>query len=772
VNDAKRLDWRHWLADVRRWPAPTDGAIAVALLLLPWVIALALELLHHLSDTAVAVLASASFGLPVAWLAWIPVRNANRSGTAGLAPPARVVRVSEADPRLLGVHAAIRVPGVPDEVLPEYVLRDVDDAELGVRASVAAAAERGGFVLLVGASSVGKTRCAVEAVKVWLPDWWLVRPAAPDQVAALAHRPPRRTVVWLDELQRYFDGEQGLTDGVLEALLSAPHPVVIIGTLWPDLYAAYAALPEPGGADPHARQRHVLGQATAVVHIDAAFSAAEQDRARAAATRDPRLQIALDTAGYGLTQTLAAAPQLVDHWKDAKTADPYAWGVLTAALDVTLLGARAPLSADFLRAAAPDYYTSRQQAEAPKNWFEQALDYATRKLLGAVAALTPVPAGMGEVAGYTAADYLIQHVSRKRRYEHVPASTWDAALRYIDDPGDTVRLADSARDRLLYRYAIPLYQHATDAGDRFAATRLADLLAKRGDLDDAEQTLRGPADAGDRYAAEKLADLLAKRGDLDQAEQILRDLDSDGYFFAGSNLDGLLYRRGDLDGLRARASAGDRYAAEKLADLLAERDDLDGLRARADAGDTYAAIKRAGLMAKRGEPDHAEQILRGLADAGDRTAAEQLAELLYERGNLDGAIQILRDLDDANGLLAAPKLASLMYERGDLDGMRALAEAGEQYAVNHLANLLAERGDLDELRARADAAGGDSYTAIKLAGLLAERGDLDELRARANAGDRFAASRLLGLLINQGRGQEAERLRQFGFNPDGSIGEA
>ena len=60
------------------------------------------------------------------------------------------VRVSEADPRRLGVHAAISVPGVPDEVPPEYVPRDVDTAEFGVRARVAAAAQRGGFVLLVG----------------------------------------------------------------------------------------------------------------------------------------------------------------------------------------------------------------------------------------------------------------------------------------------------------------------------------------------------------------------------------------------------------------------------------------------------------------------------------------------------------------------------------------------------------------------------------------------------------------------------------------------
>jgi hypothetical protein len=31
---------------------------------------------------------------------------------------------------------------------------------------------------------------------------------------------------------------------------------------------------------------------------------------------------------------------------------------------------------------------------------------------------------------------------------------------------------------LLYRYALPLYRHAADAGDRFAASRLADLLAE------------------------------------------------------------------------------------------------------------------------------------------------------------------------------------------------------------------------------------------------------------------------------------------------------
>jgi hypothetical protein len=714
------------------------------------------------------------------------------------ARPAGAVRVSEADPRRLGVHAAISVPGVPGEVLPEYVARDVD---AGARAKVtAAAAERGGFVLLVGGSSVGKTRSAVEAVKALLPDWWLVHPAGPDQVAALAAAPPLRTVVWLDELQRYLDGEHGLTGPVVRALLNASHPVVIIGTMWPDFYEVYTAMPTSRSVDPHSREREVLDLAM-VVRLGVAFSPAEQDRARAAAPQDPRLRVALDTAGYGLTQTLAAAPQLIARWEDAKSVDPYAWAVLTAALDAARLGARAPLNADLLRAAAPGYCTGQQRAEAPEDWLEQALAYATTKLNGAAAAISPVGAGMGQVAGYTVADYLVQHASQERRAALVPASIWDAVLAYVHDPADTVRLADSAKDRRLYRYAISLYGHATDAGDRFAAIKLADLQAERGDQDGAEQILRARYDAGDRYAGEQLADLLAKRGDLDGAEHILRDLaDTGGGMFAASKLVGLLYKRRDRVGLRARYDAGDRYAGAKLADLLAEssdrdgaehilrdladtgdwsagqdldrllyeRGDLDGLRARADAGDEFAAAKLARLQAERGDRDGAEQILRARADDGDGTAARELADLLYERGDRDGAEQILRSRADDGDGTAARELVRLLYERGDLDGLRARADAGDEFAANELANLLAERGDLDRLRGLADDAD-NWYVGMKLDGLLAERGDEDGLRARASAGDSAAVSRLHGLLTKQGRGQEAERLRRFGLNPDGSI---
>ena len=479
---------------------------------------------------------------------------------AAMARPPGAVRVAEADLRRLGVHAAISVPGVPDEIPPEYVPRDADAGGSGLQAKIAAAAEHGGFVLLVGGSSVGKSRCAVEAVKALLPDWWLVHPAGPTELAALAFAPPARTVAWLDELQRYLGGEHGLAGGVVRALLGAPGLVLLIGTLWPDRYHAYTAVPEPGGPDPHAREREVLELAD-VVRIGPAFSPAEQDRARAAAGRDRRLRVALGATGYGLTQTLAAAPQLVARWQDAQTASPYAWAVLIAALDAARLGARAPLSADLLRAAAPGYCTTQQQAEAPDNWFEQALAYGTAKLHGAAAALAPVAAGMGQVAGYTAADYLIQHASRERRSTRVPASTWDALLTHVHDPADAYQLAGNAMARLLYRYAISLYRNSADAGDEDAAKRLADLLAERGDIDG----LRALADAGDRDAARHLAELLDKRGHIDGAAQILRAL----------------------------ADAGDQAAARRLARLLAARGDIDELRDRADAGDEGSRLAAA-----------------------------------------------------------------------------------------------------------------------------------------------------------------------------------
>ena len=597
--------------------------------------------------------------------------------------------------------------------------------------------------------------------------------------------------MWLDELQRYLDGEHGLTGGVVRALLGAPGPVVIIGTLWPDRYTAYTAVPAPGGADPHAREREVLDLA-AVVRIGAQFSPAEQGRARAAAARDRRLRVALGAAGYGLTQTLAAAPQLVARWQDAQAANPYAWAVLTAALDAARLGARAPLPAGLLRAAAPGYCTSAQQAEAPDNWFEQALAYATEKLHGAAAALAPAGTGMGQIAGYTVADYLIQHASRERRTARVPASTWDALLSHIRDPADAARLADSAEGRLLYCYAIPLYRHAADAGDENAAGSWPICWP-------GAATWTGHPDA-------------ARPGRRRRPRTPPRS-----WPFCWP-------RRGDLDELRARADAGDAWppcgwpscwpsagtwpscapaptpatcpppwswpscwpSAGTWTSCAPAPTPATGWPPGSwpscwPGAGTWTSCAPAPTPATGSRPatgraaGRAPGTWTSCAPAptpATGMAALQLAGLLAGAGPGRAARprrrrrQVRRPAAGrAAGRARGPGRAARPRRRRRQVRRPAAGRAAGRGAGTWTSCAPAptpatgpppgswpscwpSAGDLDELRTRADA--GDLEAALQLAELLAKRGDLDELRSPADAGDRSAALQLAELLAKRG----------------------
>ena len=91
----------------------------------------------------------------------------------------------------------------------------------------------GGFVLLVGDSTAGKTRAAFEAVRGTLADHVLIRPAARDAVAAAVGRAARerRCVLWLDDLESYL-GAGGLTAAQAGRLLAGPgHHRVIVATI-------------------------------------------------------------------------------------------------------------------------------------------------------------------------------------------------------------------------------------------------------------------------------------------------------------------------------------------------------------------------------------------------------------------------------------------------------------------------------------------------------------------------------------------------------------
>jgi hypothetical protein len=133
----------------------------------------------------------------------------------------------------LGIHPAIPLPPEASAELsdefPYYVPRDAD---ADVRTWISSRAPGGGLVLLTGPAGAGKTRLLTEALKAELPGWQLLRPDA-SQVNSLvsADADLSRSVLWLDEFQRFFAGEP-LSALSVESLLTGRHgPVLLAATI-------------------------------------------------------------------------------------------------------------------------------------------------------------------------------------------------------------------------------------------------------------------------------------------------------------------------------------------------------------------------------------------------------------------------------------------------------------------------------------------------------------------------------------------------------------
>ncbi|OXM59674.1 hypothetical protein [Amycolatopsis vastitatis] len=630
-------------------------------------------------------------------------------------------------------------------------------------------------MLLVGDSSVGKTRALFEAVEAVIPDWWLLHPRDAEALRAFAAQPTGRTVVWLDELQDYLDHPAGVSSGQVRELIAAG--VVLVATCWPGEHSKRVALPEDGRPDPYANDRRLLDLAD-VLHVPSAFSPFERRRAEDLAGTDHRIRVALDTPDAGFTQVMAAGPDLIRHWTEAPA---YAQAVIIAALDARRVGTHAPLTRDYLADAAPSYLNERQKATAPSAWLDDALNYATQLLHGATAALTPVSAGMGTIDAYQVADYLHQHALQARRREPLPDAAWNVLIRH-HHPDDTGRLADSAERRGRDDEAFTLFQQLADRGDENAARHLAQLLVENGQIaqlrdrstsdrhaanqlvrllakQEQVDELRQRADNGHAHAAVRLAELLAAQEQVDDAIQVLRPHAGNGV--AAIELADLLSEREQIEDaievLRAHADNGDEYVAERLVDLLVANGQVERLRVRADGGDEYAATELAGLLVAQGQVEDAIQVLRPHADNGDGWAAVDLAALLVKQEQVEDATEVLRPHADNADPLAATRLAEVLAAHGQVGQLRQRADDGDEYAAGELARLMALQGQVEQLRERAD--GGDEYAATELAALLVMRDQAEDaiqvLRPHADNGDRVVAARLAALLVNQGRVEDA-----------------
>jgi hypothetical protein len=573
-------------------------------------------------DTVITFLTVCGLTTEQEWQPWLDAWD--RVAAAHLRHPSGAVRVRQARSRLLGVHAAIRVDDGADE-MPMYVPRDLDP---GLRAAICAAGGHGGFVLLVGGSSVGKSRTLFEAVGETLPEWWLLHPADSDAIRVFAAAPTPRTVLWLDEFQHYLDRPTGLPAGTVRDLINAG--TVLVATLQRREYGDRITSPEPGQPDPYANDRQLLGLAH-VIDVPDAFSGAELDRAGDFAGEDARIRVAVDTPDAGVPQVLSGGPQLVEQWNNA---DAYARAVLTVAVDAARLGVHSPLPGRLLQEAAPGYCTDSERAHAPPGWFEQAVAYASRLRLGAVAPFAPVADGMamGVTVGYRLAAYLLQHAEPERARHCPPATFWEACLAHLGNPGDLERLGHAADTRMRYRYAIPLLRCA-DPRDGYLKERLGWLLFDQGNFDEAVSIFRTLAET-DRLMQCRLPGIEAELGQA----RVQHNSDIPSAAGEARMLRGLAGSRG----LRRQLAHEPPATQEARIAEVFGTSDVSDLDQRTKNGDVNAAFKLVNILAVKGQFEKTIPTLHMLVDSGLPQADSALIATVVELGRSVDALRLAR----------------------------------------------------------------------------------------------------------------------------------
>ncbi|MFE2326860.1 hypothetical protein ACFXD5_23545, partial [Streptomyces sp. NPDC059385] len=714
------------------------------------------------SAETVAALASA-LKLPVPELLDLQRRAAEESGTVTAHGPGRPI--GDWEPRDLEVHPA--GPGSTGSnsetfamrALPGYVPREHDRA-LG-EAVRDAMLGQSRMVVLVGASSTGKTRACWEAVQPLADQRWrLWHPFDPSRAEAALedlHRVGPRTVVWLNEAQHYL-GNPAVGERVAAAvhqLLVSPErgPVLVLGTLWPEYATQFRALPTSGGPDPHSRARELLA-ADRTLTVPDAFDAPALAEAEVLAERGDRLLAdaltRVRTSGR-MTQDLAGAPELLHRYQHAS---PPAKAVLEAAMDARRLGVGPHLLQAFLTDAAIDYLGQNDYDQLTDDWAEQAYAELAEPVHGKQAALRrtthrpprrptipttaagtlpPPPAG----PVFRLADYLEQHGRTARRHLCPPASFWHAAHTHLTHPDDLSNLTKAAVKRHRLQWAHHLRHRAAANGHADSLYDLSVRREKAGDRAGAEAWAWQAVAHGNTEVLYRLAELREEAGDRAEAEALAREAATYG------NTDVLAYLA------RQREKAGDRAGAEALAREAITHGNTDALRylarLREEAGDRAGAEALARQAAATGNTNVLAYLARLREEAGDRAEAEALARQAAATGNTNVLAYLARLREEAGDRAEAEALAREALAHGNTQVLYRLAElrekAGDRAGAEALAREAVTHGNTDVLAhlAHFREIAGDRVGAEALAREAVTHGDTDALRylarLREEAGD-------------------------------------
>jgi TPR repeat protein len=498
----------------------------------------------------------------------------------------------------LGVHRARPTGEGAGEAMPPYVARDFDG---DLRARLRRHAVDGGMVLLTGDSTSGKSRAACEAVKAEMPEHQVFSPPHGADLSqlpgALADR-PGRYVLWLDDLEGFL-GRDGLQPDLLSALLRLR--LAVVATLrdgfremfWPQAERRAAA-----GGDTEAQRRshsgsHIIDMAE-LVEVPRTWTAAELERA--SWEGDARLVEAVRKHGkYGISEYLAAGPELWQEWRQAMRAggSPRGWALVAAAIDLARTGLKEPFPVPLIEEAHEYYLAAAGGPKLRPESLRAAWEWAQTVRYGVTSLLVPGPAE----TEWRAFDYLTDSAFRDSRLR-VPEVTWKIAMNRARNDDEKFDVGWQAMVRDAPRQlAAAAFEPLALAGDAVAANNMG-VLSEARILDQAKGNMFGhlmkvisgkidvdkafdlmAATPFDQIAAEPMAALHAlgivdteNRPELADAERWYRLALEGGYQEAAKNLAELLRQTGRTDEAigyyRQAVAAGVPGAAEDLRQLL------------------------------------------------------------------------------------------------------------------------------------------------------------------------------------------------------------
>ncbi len=660
------------------------AAIAAALLSSSWSRAAVVAALTALASTVISPWASSAVRLWLKQRELAAERDQIGSDAEVKSPQAvgmGLPLVRESMPETSGLNAAARFSELHD--LPPYVHRDIDDA---FRSAIRRVRDEstGGLFVLVGAPLCGKTRTQYEAICAILPDWTLY---APNSVVDLqreieSQRSLRRTVIWLDELDKYLEGESPIEPGSVRRLISRGVGAIIMGNLWPAQFEKFKQRPLPKPSedlteDPLSGQRYILRMAH-VFNLPPRLSSAERARAELLGPKDIRIRQALASTQYTFTQVLGAAPDLIQHWQQA---DTYAKAVLDASVDLRRAGFALPIPEGLLRQATVTLLDAPAKAAAPPDWFGRAMEYSTRLLPGRVRALIPVSATAGNTDGYTVADFLQEEAISERGHSPIPPGIWEV-LRTSDLPSfELLTLGRNARIRLNLDYAEEFFLKAFRLSPGTSWLYLIDLYDQQDRLADMEPILREAVSRGLPGSRGRLAILYQRLRQTEKLVQVLAEAQRSGEVESLWLLRWLVLRsqlKPEAEEIyRTAANSGSRGAWQFLVYILMSDGRAQEAREIIEEADSAGdADAWWGLATLTDTPEQFEDLLRAAVSKRKPGAWMELANLLVVTGRSAEAISLLTEAVNDGQSGAAEELIETLEELGREDEAQVLKTKG------------------------------------------------------------------------------------------------